>query len=105
MQQYPVVDCLPNQPDDRLKAYICGGGMPKNHQQAVVMALSLATSCLTLYADPEPPGTGNSYLPKDGGGKYARDVIDNITYLRLARFETPIEVSDAATLPEPPAAS
>lgn len=85
--KYPVVDCMPNQPDDRLKAYIGGAGMPKSHQDAVETALSLATSCLTLYADPEPPGTGNSYLPKDDNGQYARDVIDNITYLRLARFE------------------
>jgi len=78
---------MPNQPDERLKAYIAGGGMPKTHNEAVEMALSLATSCLTLYADPEPPGTGNSYLPKDDKGKYASDVIDNITYLRLANFE------------------
>ena len=82
---YPIVDCLPTQPDDRLKAYISGGGMPKNHRDAVEMALSLATSCLSCYCNPQ--GTQSSYLPPDDNGKYARDVIENITYMRLANFE------------------
>lgn len=49
------------------------------------MALSLAVSCLTCYTDPQ--GSPSSYLPSDDNGKYASDIIDNITYLRLANFE------------------
>lgn len=60
--------------------------MPKNHQEAIEMALSLATSCLTCYCDPQ--GTTTSYLPSGDNGHYASEVIDNITYLRLANFET-----------------
>ncbi len=74
---YPIVPDMPNQPAARLKAYLCGG-LPKNHAEATEIALSLAVSCLTCYFDAQ----GN-----DDKGKYAGEVIDNITYLRLANFE------------------
>lgn len=74
---YPIVTVMPDQPDDRLKAYLCGG-LPKNHAEAIEIALSLAVSCLTCYFDPQG---------EDDKGKYAGEVIDNVTYLRLAHFE------------------
>ena len=81
---YPVVDGFPNQPDDRIKAQLFGKPLPDTYLARLELAMSMAVSCLTLYADPEPAGTGNSYLRKDDHGQYAREIIDEVTYLQLA---------------------
>lgn len=83
---YPKVDGLPNQPDERILA-ACFGKLPETYVKRLELAMSMATSCLTLYADPEPAGTGNSYLPKDDHGQYAREMLDEVTYLQLAPLE------------------
>lgn len=80
---WPVVEGLPNQPDERLRAHTYNKP-PASNLDALNTALSIATSCLSCYTCPQ--GTGNSYLEADDNGKYASEVIDNITYLRLANF-------------------
>lgn len=83
---YPKVEGLASQPDERLLA-ACFGKLPDTYVKRLELAISMATSCLTLYADPEPPGTGNSYLSKDDHGQYAREMLDEVTYLQLAPLE------------------
>ena len=79
---WPIVDIMPNQPDERLMAFTCGE-RPTDNLSALNTALSMATSCLTSCATPNEESGSTS----EQNRKYANEVIDNITYLRLANFE------------------
>lgn len=78
---WPIVDGVPNQPDDRLRAFTFNKP-PAHNLDALNTALSLATSCLTTCSTLEEY-SGSS---KSHNRQYAKEVVENITYLRLANF-------------------